>query len=555
MYSFSRDLRYAEIQSKLTLSGKNDNGMKTSAGVKIWGNLYLISLIINTQIHAAVPARLNNGQTLHWSDGQNIDFFSIETKSSPELSSYLYSAIAAAQADWKNAVPGVLNINFWQRPIGGRFLANQHKNNSSNILFNSQAAASERLGSDVLGLTQVWYNPTNGEILESDILLNDIHFELTNDPRDSSSLATGSRPRVYIRNVVTHEMGHALGLTHDAHSQSTMFPYEFFGQSRVHCTDQNEIKNIYDSTSGMKIRVTSESGSPARSVHIQLISVQSRQIIATTITNDFGDAVVQHLTEGPLVIALAPFRPSVQNLTPAYAGKPTLLPGCSSLPRQIAQDANGRPLLIDPKTTNAWSITAKCGASINSSVRSGDYTVSAFTNENQFSNYIETISTNRSEISVISHSLWSRRVPQLNSTPSSRIQAFFNEFASSSESWGHKLADGDAWSIVDAPETSWPAKHPSMESAPFLALLIEAPQGVPPAPLHCIDHDPDTSYQSPIEIPGVGTGGGSENNQGCGTLRSVSHSSNHHESGLLTAGLGILLFIQRRALRNVLIRI
>src|ERR1044071_2272309 len=82
----------------------------------------------------------------------------------------------------------------------------------------SAAARSDGISSNVLGLTQVWYNADTGQILEADTVLNDRDFLFTTDPRDTSGYGAGGssftagRTRVYIENVLTHEFGHSFGL-------------------------------------------------------------------------------------------------------------------------------------------------------------------------------------------------------------------------------------------------------------------------------------------------------------------------------------------------------
>ena len=73
-----------------------------------------------------------------------------------------------------------------------------------------------RYGSAVLGVTEVSY-ATSGDINSATIYLNEQNYNFTATP----GMSHGST--VYLKDVVTHEMGHFLGLGHSEVLDSTMF--------------------------------------------------------------------------------------------------------------------------------------------------------------------------------------------------------------------------------------------------------------------------------------------------------------------------------------------
>lgn len=68
--------------------------------------------------------------------------------------------------------------------------------------------------SDTYGFTRIRFNPKNGEIYDADIELNGVDFDLSLDGNDG----------VDLESILTHEMGHFLGLAHTAteHFDATM---------------------------------------------------------------------------------------------------------------------------------------------------------------------------------------------------------------------------------------------------------------------------------------------------------------------------------------------
>ncbi len=71
-------------------------------------------------------------------------------------------------------------------------------------------------GKKVLALTSLTYDTKSGEIVDGDLELNDADYEFTLD-------AALDKTAIDLRNTVTHEAGHFLGLDHSLESEATMF--------------------------------------------------------------------------------------------------------------------------------------------------------------------------------------------------------------------------------------------------------------------------------------------------------------------------------------------
>lgn len=68
-------------------------------------------------------------------------------------------------------------------------------------------------GSDTLGRTRIFYDPTSGKILDADTHYNPLKKWST----------SGDVNSIDVQSVATHEIGHQLGLDHSAYSSATMF--------------------------------------------------------------------------------------------------------------------------------------------------------------------------------------------------------------------------------------------------------------------------------------------------------------------------------------------
>lgn len=97
-------------------------------------------------------------------------------------------------------------------------------------------------GSAVVGLTEVTYDPF-GTILNTNIFLNDNYTF-----RGSSGRYLGGE--IFLGDVVSHELGHFLGMSHSEVLDSTMFYSAFSGQSTISADDKAGIMAKYGGPSG-----------------------------------------------------------------------------------------------------------------------------------------------------------------------------------------------------------------------------------------------------------------------------------------------------------------
>jgi len=200
-------------------------------------------LFIHSSSFGFVQTKTGSGLPLKWPNGFKVNFAGNPTNQSSIHPDYFFQVIAQGLQKWKSASGNAFNFDYWQGTSSSTYIQNSQYNGQSSIYFVSQSTDRMGLDSGVLGYTQVWYNTGSGEILETDIVLNDYNFFFTPNPQDSH-FNQNSR-RIFIENVVTHELGHVFGLSHSSALQDTMLYVEAPEQNTLSCNEWTGIRSIY----------------------------------------------------------------------------------------------------------------------------------------------------------------------------------------------------------------------------------------------------------------------------------------------------------------------
>lgn len=98
-------------------------------------------------------------------------------------------------------------------------------------------------GPGVIGVTELSFT-SGGVIQQAKVLLNDDNYDFQSSPGLYSS------GDVYLGDVVTHELGHLMGLSHSEVLEASMFYAAFPGQSTLSSDDRAGVKSKYDSNFG-----------------------------------------------------------------------------------------------------------------------------------------------------------------------------------------------------------------------------------------------------------------------------------------------------------------
>ena len=145
--------------------------------------------------------------------------------------------------------------------------------------------------SGVLAVTALSYEAETGKINSADILVNQNSNFSLDETQTGENVA-------FIGDVLTHELGHFLGLGHSEVVGSTMVYSVFKNQHNIHPDDQRGVYKNYNlsftqgSISGV---VKSKSGNPIFGVHVKLISILDNQVEQSVITDGNGEFVFENI--------------------------------------------------------------------------------------------------------------------------------------------------------------------------------------------------------------------------------------------------------------------
>lgn len=183
----------------------------------------LLSLLFSFSIFAHQSSLNSGGQKIRWP--VNSIPLAINTNTSDLSSTVTRNIIIDSINEWNNASVAQIRVS----------------NASSNqVSFSSDFSI---YGSAVLGVTQLNYN-SSGNIQTASIFLND-NYSFAATP---GLYAAG---QVYLGDVVTHELGHFLGLAHSEVLDSSMFYSSFSGQYSIAADDAAGIRHKYSSSYGV----------------------------------------------------------------------------------------------------------------------------------------------------------------------------------------------------------------------------------------------------------------------------------------------------------------
>jgi Matrixin len=220
---------------------------------------FLVLLLLLTQAFAHQTSLTGTGNPVRWTN-KNLPV-TIMNGTSDLPSTTSTSLIQTAIAQWNNVSSTKITAQ---------------GSSVNQIKFTNDFAI---YGSAVIGVTQLNYNSA-GVVTKATILLND-NYQFTSTP------AFGYSGQVFLGDVVTHELGHFLGLGHSEVLNSTMFFSAFPGQSTLAYDDKSGVREKYDTGFG-KISGYVQGGNHIGilGVHVQAISRKTGESIGAISDED-----------------------------------------------------------------------------------------------------------------------------------------------------------------------------------------------------------------------------------------------------------------------------
>ncbi len=176
------------------------------------------------------------------------------------------------------------SLNQWNPASSASISVNGASRNSLTFSQNSNI-----FGSGVVGVTQISYG-SSGDIIQADIILNERNYTFTTTPSDT----LGST--VYLGDVLTHELGHFVGLSHSEVLESTMFYSAFRGQATISEDDKAGIRSKYNGSSQViQGRVAGGKNIGVFGAHVIAFSANDGSVQSSTITEENGGFVLRGL--------------------------------------------------------------------------------------------------------------------------------------------------------------------------------------------------------------------------------------------------------------------
>lgn len=358
--------------------------------------LFLIGLLpifYTYKVNAYTPTLGQQGQAVKWSGRVRLPLVGNPSNRNGLTDSAIYRSVVTGLQRWQAASGGSVTFEYWQGTDSNTYEANSEYNGLSSIYFASNARGTTGLSANVLGLTQVWYDTGSGEILEADIVLNDLNYRFTTNPTDTTGFGTGGgsgfNRNVFIENVITHELGHAFGLSHSGAMQAAMLFMESPEQAFLGCDEQVGIRALYPSDSGgarsaITGSIVTSSGSAVFGAQVAAISRSRGTVLATAMSDRNGQYALAALEPGTYFLMAEPFFAGSGAL-PGYYQDIDSTKICSGRPfdrTMLLSSSASRPepITAQPgRVTQAPTITISCvssssggaGAAINPVAGSG----------------------------------------------------------------------------------------------------------------------------------------------------------------------------------------
>jgi hypothetical protein len=324
-----------------------------------------------------------NGKTMRWKDPVHINFAGNPIGQSGVSPLEFFDSAVRSLQRWQTASHQTIHFDYWQGTDKAIYPTTGGHEGLSTLFYLSNADSPIHLAPNVLGITELWYQTQTGIIEEADIILNDRDFFFTIRPEDTSGSGgrpaqfTGDKMNVYIQNVMTHELGHAFGLSHTGMLQSTMLFMEAPEQAHLGCDDQIAISTLYPGiepfhSGKLTGKIITETGDPVFGAQVVAISLERGTALSTAMTDHLGQYSFPHLEPDSYVLMAEPFFGGPEVL-PTFYAELTLdtCPGGSSWSRtfltgsdpfQLTQNA----VRLHTETT-APTLTVRCKNSIRSS--------------------------------------------------------------------------------------------------------------------------------------------------------------------------------------------
>lgn len=330
----------------------------------------LLACVTSAVAHAGAPMRLEDGARLQWRPADSRGPIRLELVGNTLNVATVYpeelrNAAVAGLQSWARASDGLVEFDYWQGPDPDVYPTGLANDGVSTIFFASAAGPELGLSRSTAAYTHVWVDPQDGFIEEVDIVLNDLGYDFTTDPLEVDVFS--SKPVLLLRSVVTHELGHALGLDHSGVYDSTMFTWSWPGQDTLGCDDVQAIRRHLGHPSVFEGsafgHVVDEGGKPVLGAHVVAVRADGA-VVGSTLTDESGYYNLTPLAPGRYAFIVEPFFAGADALSPGYAAADHRRCDGKPFSRTLAGADDASPLIAVQLATALGETVVGCGPSL-----------------------------------------------------------------------------------------------------------------------------------------------------------------------------------------------
>ncbi len=264
--------------------------------------LILLLLAIFSESRSSVINRSVNGALVHWPNTQASIPIYYNINSSANTGgvarSIQKSMITDSVAQWNgHSSISVAAVEAYGAPSPNR---NDLYFSDSSYYFS---------GTGVVAITTSTYDQSTGEIYESDIIINNTFVY-------SATMTSKS----YLGNIITHEVGHFLGLGHGQVKNSSMFYTLLVGQHSIEEDERSGLFSLYPNSIMGSLRGSIRGGDNIGifAARVEAISLKSGKVAGATISDPDGSFIIDGLNlEDSYYIYTSPAK-RVESTLPNY---------------------------------------------------------------------------------------------------------------------------------------------------------------------------------------------------------------------------------------------
>jgi len=230
------------------------------------------------EVFAFVHNRSSRGDIVKWNNPSHLTF-NLNASNADGLSESAIANIATQSfSQWQSNINFNLNLQTTSYSANGR----------NDIYFADSTSFFSDEG--IVAVTAITYNEESSTILETDIVFN--------DSKNTFSTTVGTKN--YVGDVLSHELGHSLGLSHSQVFGSTMFYRTRNGQATIEKDDISGVKELYQNMDSSKGSISgkvvgSTSLIPVFGAHVSAISQSTGQVVSADVSLDDGTFFISGL--------------------------------------------------------------------------------------------------------------------------------------------------------------------------------------------------------------------------------------------------------------------